>query len=163
MSYIAFENPELLSLAAEISQPFIHLSMNLYSKRWPQEVTLWRPDGSGLKIISVMHDVAKGREVGVLRFSSTLPPSLGDIDLDVSGSFEGVLAVSKLIILESGTEAESGITLMTTSNTELTIVAGAFPYTLAIRGLLPGPHMFKPEYHLERYRRVLMLPASSSA
>ncbi len=162
MSYLAFENPELLSLAAEISQPFNRLSVNLYSKRWPQEVTLWRPDGSGLKIISVMHDVAERREVGVLRFSSASPPKLGDIDLDVSGSFEGVLAVSKLIILELGTEAESGIALMTTSDTELIIVAGAFPYTLAVRGL-PGPHMFEPEYTLDHYMRVRMLPASSPA
>jgi hypothetical protein len=37
-------------------------------------VTLWRSDGTGLRLYSQMHDVAERREVGVLNFEQVSAP-----------------------------------------------------------------------------------------
>jgi hypothetical protein len=54
---------------------------------------------------------------------------------------------------ESGTSAESGVVL-SAADDQIVIVAGVFPYTLAVDGLLLAPHVFQPEYPMERYLRT---------
>jgi hypothetical protein len=101
-----------------------------------------------------MHDVAERREVGVLRFSHVLA-SASDASLtEVTPTLDHELAVSKLVIEESGTSAESGVILTGADGDEMIIVAGVKPYCLAISGLPSAPSKFEPEYPLDRYARV---------
>jgi hypothetical protein len=48
---------------------------------------------------------------------------------------------------------ESGVVLSARDGGELVIVAGAFPYSLAILGIGEAPHHFEPEYPLNSYQR----------
>jgi hypothetical protein len=101
-------------------------------------VTLWRSDGTGLRVRSEMHDVAERREVGVLRFSHVLAPASNASLMNVAPALNRELTVSKLIIEEAGTSAESGVILKGDDGDEMIIVAGVEPYCLAILGrLLP--------------------------
>ena len=69
--------------------------------------------------------------------------------------------VSKLIIHESDTSAESGIVIKSTAGHEILIVVAAMPYSLAVRGVLKGLHIFEPEYPVDRYENVpISEPAS---
>lgn len=49
---------------------------------------------------------------------------------------------------------ESGLILKASSDDELVIVAGAYPYSLAVLGVPPIPHIFEPEYEISPYTRV---------
>ena len=62
--------------------------------------------------------------------------------------------MTKLIIHESGTSAESGLILKASNGDELVIVAGAYPYSLAVLGVPPIPYIFEPEYEIGHYTRV---------
>jgi hypothetical protein len=74
--------------------------------------------------------------------------------IDLGFAFRGGdIKASKLIIEESRTTAESGVILHAGSE-ELVIVAGAFPFTLAICGLKAAPFKFDPEYPLDLYTRI---------
>jgi len=101
-----------------------------------------------------MHDVAERLEVGVLNFEIAPPIQPGDRIVDVGSAFQRDIVVSKLVINESGTSAESGLILKATNGDELVIVAGAYPYSLAVLGLPPMPHIFEPEYEIDRYTRI---------
>jgi hypothetical protein len=37
---------------------------------------------------------------------------------------------------------------------EIVIVAGDYPYSLAVRGVPSLPEIFKPEYPIDRYSRI---------
>ncbi len=100
-----------------------------------------------------MHDVAVKREVGVLNFEHASALRPGETVLDVA-SFHGRIVVSKLFIHESGTTAESGVVLKASSGAEIVIVAGAYPYSLAVLGVASLPHLFEPEYAIDLYTRV---------
>jgi hypothetical protein len=69
-------------------------------------------------------------------------------------AFQGEIVVSKLIIHESGTSAESGVVLKAGNGEEIMVVAAAAPYFLAVLGVVSMPHIFEPEYQLDRYTRV---------
>jgi hypothetical protein len=69
-------------------------------------------------------------------------------------AFQDEIAISKLIIHESGTSAESGVILKASNGDEIVIVAGAYPCSLAVYGILSLPNIFKPEYPIDRYTRV---------
>lgn len=119
-------------------------------------LTLWRSDGTGVEVVSEMHDVAERREVGVLRFSlvSASLSSANVVDLD--SHFNSKIVPSKLIVHESGTNVESGIVLKSRDNSdEILILPSAKPCCLAIRGILSStPHIYEPEYSIDNYARV---------
>jgi len=102
-----------------------------------------------------MHDVAERTEVGLLNFERVFEPQPNALTVDVLPAFGLGVKVSKLIIHVSGTSAESGVILKVQTGEEMVIVAGTYPYSLAIQGLmLSHPNIFQPEYPLERYDRV---------
>ena len=123
-------------LSVELAKPIERISAFIFhSAHGPHSLTLWRADGSGLRVFSLMHDVAERTEVGVLSFEPVAEPYPEEVFECLPAVFRGLVAVSKLTIDESGTRAESGIILASESGEELVILAGAFPCNLAIRGL----------------------------
>jgi hypothetical protein len=88
-----------------------------------------------------------------LSFSYIFEPPVGSTVVDVAASFECEIEVSKLVIQESGTSGESGVILKGGGN-EIVIVAGAYPYSIAVSGVLSVPHIFEPEYPIDRYTRA---------
>ncbi len=153
MNILSFAWTELASLAAELAKPLKQVFIEFTTRGQPITVTLWRSDNTGLRIHSEMHDVAERREVGVLSFAyNSEPPSEGKA-VFVASVFERHIGVSKLVIEESGTSAESGVVL-SAADDQIVIVAGVFPYTLAVDGLLLAPRVFQPEYPMEQYLRI---------
>lgn len=100
-----------------------------------------------------MHDVAVKVEVGVLNFEPVSIPRPHEAIVDVV-SFQDEIVVSKLVIHESGTSAESGVMLRARNGDEIVIVARAYPYSLAVLGVVSMPHIFEPEYPIDLYTRV---------
>jgi hypothetical protein len=135
-------------------KPIAQISLQLDTHGRPMNATLWRTDGTGLRIQSKMHDVAERKEVGVLEFSYVSFPSEHEKIVDVRSRVGPELVVSKLIIHESGTSAESGIVIKSTLGHEILIVVAAMPYSLAVSGVLKGPHVFEPEYPVDRYENI---------
>ncbi len=119
-------------------------------------VTLWRQDGTGLRLSSEMHDVAERKEVGVLQFRSVSSPKDSETVVDVPSAFNGPLRAFKLVIKESGVIAESGIVLKGSDGSQIVVVPAAFPHLLAIQGLLPASYSFDPEYPLDQYSQIPM-------
>jgi hypothetical protein len=111
----------------------------------------------GLLITPAMQDVAPLKEVGVPKISEVELPATTEFTVRLPADFQkGPLEVLKLTINESGVTAESGFTLRTKSGKELVIVAGAFPYTLAI--FLDNEWLFdsQPEYDMSKYKRIAL-------
>ena len=154
MNDFSFVWEEPTSLAAELSKPLRRVSVQFASHGWPMYITLWRFDGTGLRLHSEMHDVAERIEVGVLNFSYVFVPAVDETVVDIDVAFGCQLAVSKLIIHESGTNAESGVILEASNGDQIVIVPNAFPCHLAIRGVPSIPNIFEPEYPVDRYTRV---------
>lgn len=155
MNSLSFRWAGPTSLAAELSKPIKQVSVGAgITKSGPGFATLWRPDETGLRLYSQMHDVAERREVGVLNFELVSAPRPDETIADVASAFQGEIVVSKLIIHESGTSAESGVVLKAGNGEEIIVVAGAAPYFLAVRGVLSLPDIFHPEYSIDRYTRV---------
>lgn len=154
MNYFRFHWSEPTALSAELMKPIAHISLQLDTHGRPMNATLWRTDGTGLRIQSKMHDVAERKEVGVLEFSYAPFPSEHEKIVDVRSMFGPELVVAKLIIHESGTTAESGIVIKSTAGREILIVVAAMPYSLAVSGVLRGAHIFEPEYPIDRYKNV---------
>jgi hypothetical protein len=161
MNYLRFNWSEPTALSAELIKPIAQISLQLDTQGRPMSATLWRSDGTGLRIQSEMHDVAERREVGVLKFSNASFPSEDAKIVDVRSRFGPELVVSKLIIHESGTSAESGIVMKSMAGHEILIVPSAMPYSLAVGGVLRGPHIFEPEYPIDRYENVPIATADS--
>jgi hypothetical protein len=120
----------------------------------PNSVTLWRSEEEGLRLCTEMHDVAERMEVGVLNFEQVSSHRPDERIVDVASAFQDEIAVSKLIVHESDTSAESGLILKASNGDEIVIVAGAYPYSLAVLGVPPMPHIFEPEYEIGHYMRV---------
>jgi hypothetical protein len=155
MNSLSFVWAEATPLAAELSKPIKQVSAEFgVPNNGPRFVTLWRSDDTGLRLYTEMHDVAERRELGVLNFEAVSSPKPGESIEDVGAAFQGEIFVSKLTIHESGTSAESGVILKASNGDEIVIVAGAYPYLLAVRGVLPTLNIFHPEYPIDRYLRV---------
>jgi hypothetical protein len=155
MNHLSFAWAEPTPLAAELSKPIKQVSVGPgITISGPRFVTLWRPDGTGLRLYTEMHDVAERREVGVLNFERVSAPQPDETIADVASAFQSEIAVSKLIIHESGTTAESGVIFKANNGEEIVVVAGVYPYSLAVLGVVSMPHIFHPEYKLDRYTRV---------
>jgi|SRR5271170_2974027 len=157
MNSLSFTWAEPTPLASELSKPIKRISVGPgITIDGPRFVTLWRPDETGLRLYTEMHDVAERREVGVLNFERVSAPRPNETIADVPAAFQGRIAVSKLVIHESGKSAESGVIFQASNGEEIAIVAGVYPYSLAVSGVLSMPHIFKPEYPIDRYERVPM-------
>lgn len=154
MNYLRFNWSEPTALSAELIKPIAQISVQLDPHGRPMSTTLWRSDGTGFRIQAEMHDVAERREVGILKFSYASFPREDEKIVDVRSRFGSELVVSKLIIDESGTRAESGIAIKSTAGHEILIVVAAMPYSLAVSGVLKGPHVFEPEYPVDSYEKV---------
>jgi hypothetical protein len=141
-------------IAAELNMPIQKVSVEFaIPNSGPRFVTLWRSDGSGLRLFTKMQDVAERTEVGVLNFEEVSAVRRDETVADLASAFQGEIAVSKLVIHESGANVESGV-IFKAKNDEIVIVAGVYPYSLAVRGVLSMPHIFEPEYPIDDYMRV---------
>jgi hypothetical protein len=164
-SHLAFAWHETRPLAPELTAAVTRASLAMMVDK-PHLLTLWRADGSGLRIGSRRHDIAERIEIGVLEFDlvrkddrDTRPSPKGArrlsvVSFDLHPSFGDRLRATKLVISEAGTTAESGLILSTTDGREIVIVSGVYPYSLAVKGIVSMPHGFEPEYHLGLYERV---------
>lgn len=119
----------------------------------PIAVTLWQRSGIGTRIESMMHDLAPRLEVGILSMTRVSAPFGDEIFVEAPSEFARDLALTKLFIEVESNRLESGVILTGRSERELVIVAGAYPYSLAIFGLGDAPHRFEPEYPLNAYQR----------
>ena len=153
--YLSFGWDGPTPLAAELSRPIKQVSFDFpIPNAGPNSVTLWRSEETGLRLRTEMHDVAERIEVGVLNFEQVSSHLPDERIADVASAFQSEIAVTKLVIHESGTSAESGLILKASNGDELVIVAGAYPYSLAVLGVLPMPHIFEPEYEIGQYNRI---------
>ena len=123
----------------------------------PFGITLWQHADIGTKIESVMHDLAERIEVGVLSATRVSVPSAHEVFIAAPSEFAGDLKLTKLVIEVELQRLESGLILTGRGGRELVIVAGAYPYSLAILGLGEAPHRFEPEYPLASYKRQKVL------
>jgi hypothetical protein len=154
VNYLSFEWKEQGTLASELGKPLKQLSVAFGPTVRPMSIDLWRPDGTGLRIRSEMHDVAERTEVGVLHFSFAPARGTDATILELPSSFCEQVAASKLLIEESGTTAESGV-ILSAGGERITIVAAVGPYCLAVTGLKELQDVvFDPEYPLGSYKRL---------
>jgi len=127
MNSLSFVWAEATPLAAELSKPIRRVSVEFENANFgPVSATLLRPDGTGLRLYSQVHDVAEKIEVGVLNFERVSAPGPSETIVEVAPAFHHEIAVSKLVIFESGTSAESGVVLRANNGEEIVIVAGGF-------------------------------------
>ena len=141
-------------LVLELSKPLRQISVEFEPHGWPIFVTFWRQDGTGLRLYSEMRDVAERREVGLLKFEYVSSPKDSETVVDLPSAFNGPIDVFKLVIHESGASVESGVVLKASDDSEIVVVAGVFPYCLALQGVLRSPYTFTPEYPLDQYSRI---------
>src|SRR5437016_3354400 len=67
MSHLAFAWDETSSLATQLTAAVVRASLMTAADR-PHLLTLWRADGTGLRLYSRTHDIAERVEIGVLKF-----------------------------------------------------------------------------------------------
>lgn len=160
MNRIPFAWEDTSSLASELLQPIYKLSIeSVFPRSIIQYVTLWRVDGSGIRLFSEMHDVAERLEVGILKFEkvTALPKWECFVEtIDLAFAFQHDLKVFKLVIEESGTLAESGIEIMASDGSAIVIVASGLPCNLEVQGVKVAAKLEGPEYPLEDYQRELV-------
>ena len=158
MNYLPFKWEGPASLADELCKPLDRVSYWIEHPAWggPTSVVLWRTDGSGLTVSSKMHDIAPRCEIGVLNFTRGRFSTEDTKVINLESTFHGNITASKLVINESGTSAESGI-ILEAGGKELIVVAGGFPFTLAVSGLNIEALDFQPEYPLDSYVRIPLI------
>ena len=139
---------------AGLSQGVSRVSIQAGPDGLPFAVTLWHHSTDGTRIESAMHDLAERIEVGVLSATRVDAPAEKDVFIEVPSDFSGHLKLTKLFIDVQSTRLESGMVLTSQSGCELVVVAGAYPYSLAIHGLGDAHHRFEPEYSLDNYLRL---------
>jgi hypothetical protein len=141
MNSLSFVWTGATRLAIELSRPIGQVSVDfVIANVGPSSITPWRSDGTRLRLFAEMHDVAVKVEVGVLNFEQVSAPRPDETITDVV-SFQDEVVASKLIIHESGTSAESDVILRASNGDEIVIVAGAYPYSLAVQGVVSdAPH-----------------------
>lgn len=137
----------------ELCRPLERISAWFYHPAWrgASTVTLWRTDGSGLKTSNRMHDVVSRLEVGVLNFEVVERTDFNEQSLNLHGKFSDGIRASKLSITESGVTLECGIVL--TGVDQIFIAPGAFPMTLALKGIEFDSPARDPEYPWDEYER----------
>jgi hypothetical protein len=101
-----------------------------------------------------MHDLADRIEVGVLSATRVSVPFDDESFFAVPMEFHDGSSLVKLFIKVESHQLESGVVLIGRNGGELTVVAGTYPYSLAIKGLGDAPYRFEPEYPLASYQRL---------
>ena len=139
---------------AGLTQGIRRVSIQADPNGLPFAVTLWHNSTAGTRIESAMHDLAERIEVGILSATRVDAPAEKDVFIEVPSEFSGHLKLTKLMIDVQSRRLESGIVLTSQSGRELVVVAGAYPYSLAIHGLGDAHHRFEPEYPLDNYLRL---------
>lgn len=152
---ITFEWSGSGSLSSTLLKPIVRVSMLEVAQR-PNILMLHRAHGSSIRIYSKMHDIGPQIEVGTLVFCSSTELTNGVVDLDLSDAPLNPLHVSRLRIEESDVQIDSGVIIECEDNRRVIIVAGAYPYSLAIDGLFSRSHVFEPEYPIEKYQRLAL-------
>ena len=151
MAEFLFAGLDHVTLSAELARPLQRVSITTLFGKFPCSITLWRADGTGLKVYSEMRDIAERLEVGVLHFAPVPASGSDEISFNVPPSFQDGVKPFVLLIHESGTTAESGIILRASSGDEIIIVAAGMPCNLTFRGIPELNHRFDPEYPFEEY------------
>ena len=121
MRKIGFTGRDLEAHIARLSEPISHVSVETAPYRGAFAVTFWYPEGKGTRITPIMHDIAERLEVGVLNFVSVTKPVDDEAIVELPSSFRGPIKVSKLVINEEGTSADSGLLLEAGDGQELII------------------------------------------
>lgn len=153
MNYASFGWTGPGVLRDELCRPLERISAWFYHPAWrgASNVTLWRADGSGLRICSRMHEIEPRLEVGVLNFELVHSSDSDEQFVDLEGRFNREIKVSKLSITEAEVTLDSGIVL--TCLDEIFIVPGGFPLTLALKGIEFDSPAREPEYPWDKYER----------
>ncbi|MDN7602439.1 hypothetical protein [Burkholderia gladioli] len=155
MKHLNFALHHINSLRKEFSSGFTRLSLAFAVHGKPISVTLWRSDGTGLQVQCRMHDVFDRVEYGVLEFERALGNGDGETFIDLPDDLRLApgSTVAKLILTDDGVMCESGFAVIGSQGSELIVVAGAYPYTLAV-SVAGLPEPFEPEFPLDKYDRV---------
>lgn len=166
MTYnIQFTHKGIKSLAKELNKPFTQISVaypdNVLmtdKNRWASSLTLWGSDRTGLRVISIMNDIAHRVEVGSLSFARVERVDKNDVFFKLPGSYSNETILQKIIINESGSRIETGIQIAAPNGSQILIVPNAMPQTLAIQCDDIALEFFEPEYSLEDYAFEDWLP-----
>jgi hypothetical protein len=140
-------------LGSALLKPIIGISMLEVANR-PNVVTLHFVDGTAIRVCSKMHELGPRCEVGSLVFSCSPEVTKNVVTFDLSREPLRPSKVLKLRIDESGVQIDSGVIIECEGNRRVIIVAGVYPYSLAVDGLFTRAHVFEPEYPLEKYQRI---------
>jgi hypothetical protein len=152
MRILSFEWRRLGAPAVEFSRGFQKLSYELASHKKPIWVTLWRDDGTGLHVKPMMFDSGDRTEYGVLEFEPAPRGLAQGVTVALPQAFAGVTRASKLVLKSDGFIVESGVSIKGDGGAEIVLIAGAYPYTLALSfgSVLVS---FEPEYPVDQYTR----------
>jgi hypothetical protein len=137
---------------SELAQGISGISLRIAPHGRPIAVTLWQTTMSGMRIESVMHDMAERIEVGVLSITHVDAPFADEVLIEAPDAFRYGVTLTKLFLMVENTYVESGLSLHGRDGCEIVIVTGAFPYSLAISGVGEWPHLFEPEYPITLYQ-----------
>jgi hypothetical protein len=152
MNYMPFVWDGKTLLAHELAMPFCEVSVRIEATHGrPISLTLLRCNRPSIRIQSQMYDVGKRLEIGVLKFDLVKSSYPDERIVKLSTNFDKPVAITKLLITEADSTAESGIIFKAIDGSQIIVVAGAFPHTIAIQGVGDWPHVFEPEYPLENY------------
>lgn len=154
MRSFAFTGDDSAYSISQLSKPVERISFECSKDVGVNSIILWHSDRIGIRVRSRMHDIGERLEVGVLEFDWVSEPNQGWQYAELPVACKNGATVSKLIVAEAGITADSGVALKLGDGTEIIIVAGAFPYSLAVCGLPSIPCLFDPEYPIDRYSRV---------
>ncbi|AJP58941.2 hypothetical protein UC34_22365 [Pandoraea vervacti] len=143
------------ALVNEFEKGFTGISFEFAAHGKPVSVTLWRADRTGIEVTSKMHDTDERAEYGTLEFAPSNRRVADEAFVSLSCDLGAQPFVEMLVLKDGDVVCESGFTIRGGNGSALFVVAGVYPYTLAVRvtGYM-GP--FDPAFPIERYERVPM-------
>lgn len=155
MKKLIFALHNITSLREELSRGFAQISLASAAHRRPISITLRRSDGTGLRVRCRMHDVGERVEYGVLELEPSVANVEGEANIALPDDLGGESSVEKLVLSDDRVVCESGFVVRGSRGSELIVVAGAYPYTVAVSVAgVSGP--FEPEFPMEEYKRIVL-------
>jgi hypothetical protein len=127
------------SLNGELATGFERITFQDFDDVGLDSICLWRSDGSGLEFYSALVELPAQDaycEVGVLCVGYPDPALSLLRGIDLPEDFAFALSPLTLTVVENGTTFESALVLRGRSGSQLTIVSGAFPFTVEITSSL---------------------------
>jgi hypothetical protein len=138
---LRFELIDIADLTKELVAPIISISIGLDASRRANSLTFWRIDGAGIRIDSLMKDIAEQFELPILRLQRRENDfDKGGVNIQLGDKPTTVSAAYQLVIEEEGYSAEAGLLLIGIPALRVTILPDSFPYSLSISGV-PGLHV----------------------